>query len=76
VIAGGGAGFEGKITSVDELRAHIESINQLAPTEPWVRELLDYVAGQPAQTATYSDNRVCVCPSLVYDHPSHKLTSS
>jgi hypothetical protein len=55
----GGAGFDRKITSVDELRTHVESIRQLKPLEPWVFAVLDYLAGAPAETATYSDNQIC-----------------
>jgi hypothetical protein len=31
--------------------------------EPWVFALLDYLAGEPAETATYSDNQICACLS-------------
>jgi hypothetical protein len=57
-IAAGGAGYDRKITSVDELRAHVESIQQLKPMESWVFELLDYLSGEPAETAAYSDSQI------------------
>jgi hypothetical protein len=72
-IAAGGAGFDLKITSVDELRAHVESIRQLKPMEPWVSALLDYLAGKPAETATYCDHQVCTCLFRTSSRP-HQLT--
>jgi hypothetical protein len=65
----GGAGFDRKITSVDELRAHVESITQLKPLEPWVFAVLDYLAGAPAETATYSDSQICALLSRMGSRP-------
>jgi hypothetical protein len=74
-VAAGGSGYDRKITSVDDLRAHVESIQQLKPMEPWVFELLDYLSGEPAETATYSDSQPCASAFVKTSFLPEKLIS-
>jgi hypothetical protein len=64
---GGGQGWEGRFTSVADIRKYAASLKTIKPKPTWIFNLCDYLEGEPSKTAEFIDSKVreCIC-SLSY----------